>query len=147
MVVTGLEGRGYKPYLPLYLPHARRNNVLTKSEFPLFPGYVFCRFDVKKRLPVLTTSGVVSVIGCGRKPVPIPDDEIEAVRAVLRSGLPAEICPYLVEGQRVRVTNGSLEGVEGILVKKKTQFRMVVSVTMLQRSLSVEIDSDRLAAL
>jgi transcription antitermination factor NusG len=147
MVVAGLEGRGYEPYLPLYLPNARRPNVLTKSELPLFPGYVFCRFDVKKRLPILMTSGVVSVVGCGREPVAIPNYEIEAVKAVLRSGLPAEVCPYLVEGQRVRVTNGSLEGVEGILLKKKSQFRMVVSLTMLQRSISVEIDSDRLAAI
>ena len=74
------------------------------------------------------------------------DVEIEAVRAVLRSGLLAEACPYLREGQRVRIKNGSLHGVEGILVKKKGQYRVVVSVTMLQRSISIEIDGDRLVA-
>lgn len=147
VVAAGLEGKGYKPYVPLYVLHRHRADVLVKSEHPLFPGYIFCRFDAKKRLPVLMTSGVVSVVGCGREPVAIPDQEIEAVRAVLRSGLPAEVCPYLPEGQRIRVMNGSLEGVEGILVKRKNQSRVVVSVTMLQRSLSVEIDDDRLIAI
>jgi transcriptional antiterminator NusG len=142
-----LRGKGYEPYLPLYRLHRRRAGALIESEHPLFPGYVFCRFDAKRRLPILMTTGVISVVGIGKEPVAIPDDEIEAVRAVLRSGLPAEPCGYLREGQRVRVMNGSLDGVEGILVKKKNQFRMVVSVTMLQRSISVEIDGDRLAAI
>jgi transcriptional antiterminator NusG len=142
-----LRGKGYEPYVPLYSHVRRRAGALIESELPLFPGYVFCRFDAKKRLPILMTTGVISVLSFGKEPVAIPDEEIEAVRAVLRSGLPAEPCPYLREGQRVRVTYGSLDGVEGILVKKKSQFRMIVSVTMLQRSISVEIDADRLAAI
>lgn len=142
-----LNGKGYDPYLPLYHLRRRRADAVVESEHPLFPGYVFCRFDSNKRLPILMTTGVISVVGIGREPVAIPDEEIEAVKAVLRSGLPAEPCDYLREGQRVRVTEGSLEGVEGILVKRKNQSRMVVSVTMLQRSISVEIDGDRLAAL
>jgi transcriptional antiterminator NusG len=143
-----LTGKGYDPYLPVYsLRRRRSDDVLTHSEHPLFPGYVFCRFDAKRRLPILMTTGVISVVGFGKEPAAIPDDEIEAVKAVLRSGLPTEPCAYLREGQRVRVMTGSLDGVEGILVKKKNQFRMVVSVTMLQRSLSVEIDADRLAVI
>ena len=143
-----LEGKGYAPYLPVYsLRRRRSDNSMVKSERPLFPGYMFCRFDAKKRLPILMTTGVISVVSFGREPAPIPDEEIEAVKAVLRSGLPAEPCAYLQEGQRVRVTYGSLEGVEGILVKKKNQCRMVISVTMLQRSISVEIEGERLAAL
>lgn len=142
-----LRGKGYEPYLPLYSRRRRRaDDVMVETELPLFPGYVFCRFESQKRLPILMTTGVVSVLGFGKEPAPIPDDEIEAIKAVLRSGLPSEPCGYLREGQRVRVTHGSLEGVEGILLKKKNQFRMVVSVTMLQRSISVEIDGDRLAA-
>ena len=143
-----LKGKGYDPYLPLYSVRKRRaDSAMVKSERPLFPGYVFCRFDAKKRLPILTTTGVVSVVGFGREPAAIPDDEIEIVKAVLRSGVPAEPCAYLREGQRVRVISGSLEGVEGLLVKKKNQCRMVISVTMLQRSISVEIEGGRLAAL
>jgi len=87
-------------------------------------------------------------LGFGKEPVPIRDEEIEAVKAVLRSGLPAEPCAYIREGQRVRVKDGSsLDGVDGILVKKKNQYRMIVSVSMLQRSISIEIDGDRLIAL
>ena len=147
VTATVLAGKGYEPYLPTYSVGRRRGASVAQSELPLFRGYVFCRFDTTKRLPILMTTGVISILSFGKEPVPIPDEEIEAVRAVLRSGLAAEPCPYLREGQRVRVTNGSLEGVEGILVKKKNQFRMVVSVTILQRSISVEIDGDRLQAI
>lgn len=147
VAATVLSGKGYEPYLPLYRLRHRRAETVVESEHPLFPGYVFCRFDVKKRLPILMTTGVISVLGFGKEPAAIPDEEIEAVKAVLRSGVSAEPCAYLREGQRVRVNTGSLDGVEGILVKKKNQFRMVVSVTMLQRSISVEIDADRLVVL
>jgi transcriptional antiterminator NusG len=137
-----LKGKGYEPYLPLYRVHRSRAN-----EHPLFPGYVFCRFDAKKRLPILMTTGVISVLGFGTEPAKIPEHEIEAIKTVLLSGLLAEPCAYLREGQPVRVTHGSLDGLEGILVKKKNQFRMVISVMMLHRSISVEIDRDWLAAI
>jgi transcription antitermination factor NusG len=142
-----LRGKGYDPYLPLYRPQRIRHYGHRQRETSLFPGYVFCRFDVKKRLPILMTTGVISVLGFGKEPAPIPDDEIEAVKAILFSGLPAEPCAYLQEGQRVRVRNGSLDGLEGILVKKKNHYRVVVSVTLLQRSISIELDGDRLVAL
>lgn len=147
LAASVLQGKGYEPYLPVYRHRRRKADVMVESEHSLFPGYVFCRFDFTKRLPILTTTGVISVLGFGKEPAPIPDHEMEAVEAVLRSGLPAEPCAYLREGQRVRVTGGSLDGVEGIVVKKKNQFRMVVSVTMLQRSISVEIDGDQLATV
>jgi transcription antitermination factor NusG len=113
-----------------------------ETDKPLFPGYVFCRFNPKVRLPILTTPGVVAVVGFGNEPAPIEDEEIEAIQAVLRSGLNAEPCSYLREGQRVRVNQGSLSGLEGILTRKKSEWRMVVSVAMLQRSISVEIDRE-----
>jgi transcription antitermination factor NusG len=147
ITAMGLKGKGYEPYLPTYHVHRRRAERIIKSDHPLFPGYVFCCFDVKKRLPILITTGVVSIVGFGGEPAPIPDHEIEAVRAALRSGLPSEPCPYLREGQRIRVMGGSLEGVEGILLKKKNQLRMVISVSMLQRSISVEIDHDQIVAI
>ena len=142
-----LKGKGYDPYLPVYRAHWRRFERAIESERALFPGYVFCRFDAKKRLPILMTTGVVSIVGFGGAPAAIPDDEIEAIRAALRSGLRSEPCPYLHEGQRVRVTHGSLEGMEGILLKKKNKTRMVISVSMLQRSISVEIDHAQLVAI
>jgi transcription antitermination factor NusG len=146
LAASVLQGKGYEPYLPAYR-RRRKAEVMVETEHLLFPGYVFCRFDFTKRLPILMTTGVISVLGFGKEPAPIPDEEMEAVEAVLRSGYPAEPCAYLREGQRVRVTGGSLDGVEGIVVKKKNRFRMVVSVTMLQRSISVEIDGDQLAII
>jgi transcription antitermination factor NusG len=121
---------------------------VAEVEAPLFPGYVFCRFDLSQRLPILVIPGIVSVVGIGREPAAIPDEEIAAVETVLQSGLNAEPWPYLPEGQRVRIDKGSLGGIEGIVVKsKKGAWRMVVSVTLLQRSLSVEIDREWISAI
>jgi transcription antitermination factor NusG len=135
-----LNSKGYEQYLPLYRTRRRWSDRVVTMELPLFPGYVFCRFDHNQRLPIVTTPGVVSVIGFGNDPAPIPDPEIEAIERVLQSGLAAEPYPFLHEGQRVRINYGSLKDVEGILVKKKSDWRLVVSVSMLQRSVSVEID-------
>ena len=103
---------------------------------------MFCRFEASRRLPILITPGVLSIVGFGNGPTPISDSEIEAIQRILSSGLAAEPAPFLREGQRIRVVKGALEGLEGILIKKKTDWRMVVSVTMLQRAVSVEIDHD-----
>jgi transcription antitermination factor NusG len=113
-------------------------------ESPLFSGYVFCRFDVSKRLPILTTPGVVSVVGIGKQPLPIPDDELAAIKTILESAQYAEPWPYLREGQKVRLERGPLSGVEGIILKKKKsdKWRLVVSVTLLQRSVAAEVERD-----
>jgi transcription antitermination factor NusG len=137
-----LQGKGYEQYLPLYRSRRRWSDRVIESSVPQFPGYVFCRFDAARRLPILTTPGVISIVGFGTGPTPIAESEIEALQLVLRSGLAAEPCPFLHEGQRIRVNRGSLEGLEGLLLKKKSEWRMVVSITMLQRSVSVEIDRD-----
>jgi transcription antitermination factor NusG len=139
---VSLEGKGYTTYFPTYSARRRWSDRAVESERPLFPGYVFCRFDPQKRLPILTTPGVVAVVGFGSVPAPIPDPEIEAVERVLRSGIAAEPCPFLRQGQRVRINYGSLQGLEGILVKKKSNWRLIVSVVNVARSISVEIDAD-----
>jgi transcription antitermination factor NusG len=139
---VGLAGKNYNPYLPMYRSRRRWSDRVVESELPFFPGYVFCRFDAQRRLPVLTTPGVIDVLGFGSHPVPVPDCEVEAIQTILRSGLPAEPCLFLREGQRIRMTAGPLEGLEGILLQKMSDWRMVVSVEMLQRSLSVEVDYD-----
>ena len=144
---TILTNKGYESFLPSYSYHRKRWDRTVESERPLFPGYLFCRFDVKQRLPILITPGVVSVLGFGNEPLPIPETEIEAIRTALRSGRPVEPFPYLQEGERIQVTRGALEGLQGILVQNKSDWRLVISVTMLQRSVSVEIDRDAVAAL
>jgi transcription antitermination factor NusG len=139
---VAMENKGLTPYLPTYRDRRRWSDRVVVSDMPLFRGYVFCRFDPLNRLPVLTTVGVISIVGCGTEPAPIDEAEIEAIQRILCSGLATEPCPFLKEGQTVRVTHGSLAGVEGILTKKKSDFRLVISVTMLQRSISVEIDRE-----
>jgi transcription antitermination factor NusG len=108
----------------------------------LFPGYVFCRVHMHNRLPVLTTPGVVSIIGAGKEPLPVSEEEIEAVRTIVKSKLFASPWPFLRVGEEVEITRGPLTGVRGIFVKIKTNFRLVVSVTLLRRSVAVEIDGD-----
>jgi transcription antitermination factor NusG len=142
VAASALAGKGYEQYLPLYRWRRRWSDRVINSNVPQFPGYVFCRFDATRRLPILTTPGVISIVGFGKGPTPISESEIEAIQLILRSGLSTERCPFLHEGQRVRVNQGSLEGLEGLLLKNKSEWRMMVSITMLQRSVSVEIDRD-----
>ncbi len=142
-----LEARGLQPYLPLYRTRRQWSDRTVETSLPLFSGYLFCRFDSRVPSSVTCTPGVVSVLGFGGKPAPIPDDEINAIENVLRSGLAAEPCAFLRQGQRIRLQRGPLTGLEGILVQKKSNWRLVVSVEMLQRSLSVEVDPQSVSAL
>ncbi len=136
-----LEGKGYEPFLPVYQRSRQWSDRQKKLDAPLFPGYLFCRLDPEQRMPVLTTPGVLSIVGSGKTPEPIPDSEIASIQAVLRSGKAAEPWPYLKAGERIRVAQGAMTGLEGLLVKKKNQCRLVVSVELLQRSVAVEIDA------
>jgi len=142
LAATALHSRGYEQYLPTYSVRRCWSDRVVMTEQPLFPGYVFCRFDYTQRLPIVTTPGVVSIIGFGSESAPIDDSEIDAIRRVLRSGAAVRPCAFLHEGQRVRVNRGSLEGIEGILLKEKSERRLIISVGLLQRSISVEIDRD-----
>jgi transcriptional antiterminator NusG len=137
---TLLSGKGYQTLLPTYKTEKRWRGRPREVTAPLFPGYVFCRFDALKRLPVLVTPGVVSVVGRGRIPVPVDDSEIEAIQRVVSSGLRAEPWPYLEIGQQVRIEDGALGGIEGILTNFKGSHRIVVSVSLLRRSVALEID-------
>jgi transcription antitermination factor NusG len=114
---------------------------------PLFPSYVFCRFENEKRLSVLNTPGVLSIVGFGNSPAPVPDEEIAAVRTAIASGMTIEPWPYLRAGERVEVTHGPLKSLKGVLVQSKNDWRVVVSVDLLMRSLAVEVDRDCLARL
>jgi transcription termination/antitermination protein NusG len=133
-----LGGKGYQTLLPTYSCRQRRDGRETIA--PLFPGYVFCRFDGQKRLPILITPGVIALVGRGRIPVPVETSEIEAIQTLVSSGLPVAPWPYLEVGQRVRIEDHALKGLEGILIGVKGGHRIVVSVSLLQRSVSLEID-------
>lgn len=140
---TTLRGKGYEEFLPLYRARRRWSDRTKEIELPLFPGYLFCRFDVRDRLlPIFTTPGVMSIVGAGKTPIPIEEDEIEAVRAVLRLGLAAQPWPYLAVGSRVYIDRGPLAGVEGIVTSTDRVYRLVLSVSLLERSIAVEIDRE-----
>jgi transcription antitermination factor NusG len=137
-----LESKGLESFLPLYRARRRWSDRIKELDLPLFAGYVFCRFMGGERARVLTTPGVTSVVGFGNQPAPVAEEEIEAVRAMIASGLPVGPWPYLRVGERVRIEAGPLCGLEGILTQVKDVWRVVVSVELLQRSVAAEVDRD-----
>jgi transcription antitermination factor NusG len=135
-----LSGKGYQTILPTYKVRKRRMAKPRELSAPLFPGYVFCQFDAAKRLPILITPGVIAVVGRGRIPLPVDDSEIAAIQKVVSSGFHAEPWPYLELGQKIRIESDILRGLEGILISFKGNHRIVVSVSLLRRSVALEID-------
>ena len=140
---TTLRGKGYEEFLPLYRSRRRWSDRIKEIQLPLFPGYLFYRFDVGDRLmPILTTPGVIGIVGAGKTPAPVDLDEIEAIRVILRSGLAAQPWPSLRVGSEVYIERGPLAGLEGIITNTDKVYRLIVSVSLLQRSVAVEIDRD-----
>jgi transcription antitermination factor NusG len=135
-----LSGKGYQTLLPTFKARKRWNGRLREVDAPLFPGYVFCQFNAQNRLPILVTPGVLAVVGRGRIPLPVDDVEIAAIQTVVSSGFRAEPWPYLEVGQKIRIESEALSGLEGILINFKGNHRIVVSVTLLRRSVALEID-------
>jgi transcription antitermination factor NusG len=133
-----LGSKGYQTLLPTCTRHQPRNGQ--EIRVPLFPGYVFCRFDGQKRLPILITPGVIALVGRGRIPVPVEPFEINAIQTMVSSGFPLAPWPYLEVGQKVRIEDHALRGLEGILIGFKGSHRIVVSVSLLRRSVALEID-------
>ena len=140
VVARHLHVRGMESFLPIYKRKHKWSDRFKEVEEPLFPGYVFCLFDPANRLPVLTVPGVVHVVGSGKKPLPVDETEIAALQAAVRSGLPTRPTAFLEIGQRVKIACGPLGGLEGILLGYKGHERIVLSITLLQRSVVVEID-------
>jgi transcription antitermination factor NusG len=133
-------GKGYETYEPLYRSRRRWSDRVKQVDLPLFPGYIFCRLDLRNRLPILMVPGVVGIVGLGKTPVPVDDEEIETLRAIVDSRLPAEPWPFLGLGSKVYIERGPLAGLEGIITDTNKVYRLVVSVSLLQRSVGVEID-------
>lgn len=137
-----LEAKADEAYLPLYsVKHKWADRWKTVS-LPLFPGYVFCRFEIGQRSAVLATSGVIDVVRVGPQPAAIDACEIEAIQRVLRSRLPAEPYGDLVRGDQVMMSDGPLKGLTGTLMEVRASLRLVISVELLHRSVLVEIDRD-----
>jgi transcription antitermination factor NusG len=111
-----------------------------ESEVPLFPGYFFCRMNPHNRLPVLTTPGVIQIVGVGKTPIPVEEEEIAAIQRAGRSGIPIMPWPYMQVGHVAGIKEGPLKGMNGIVVKIKSGTKLILSVSLLQRSVAVEID-------
>jgi transcriptional antiterminator RfaH len=141
-----LENSGYECYLPISKLTRRWSDRLKEIELPLFPGYLFCRMNPNDRLPVLMTPGVIQIVGRGKIPVPVGEQEIDAIQRVVKSGLSTMPWPYLQVGHAVRIEEGPLQGVTGIVIKIKSGLKLVLSVNLLQRSIAVEIDRNWIGA-
>ena len=139
-VAEQLGVREVEHFLPLYEAVRRWKDRRVRLQVPLFPGYVFVRMALRDRLRVQQVPGLARLVGFHGTPAALPDQEIEALRANLTSGVRAEPHPYITEGRRVRVKSGPLAGLHGILVKRKNKARFVVSVELIQRAMAVEID-------
>ncbi len=146
-VAQQLRGKGYEGFLPAYRVRRRWSDRWKELDVPLFPGYVFCRLSPQHQTPVLQTAGVILVVGFGGKPAPVRDEEIAALQRIVASGLEAGPWPYLQVGRKVRIEDGPLAGVEGILLEIRPRNKLVVSVTLLQRSVAVEVDGCRVLPL
>jgi transcription termination/antitermination protein NusG len=136
-----LRAKGIEEYVPAYRTRRAWSDRVREIELPLFPGYVFCHISLEARTAVLATTGVVGLAGHQNQPVPIDDCELAAVRRMVESQSGVEPWPFLRAGQRVRVRRGPLAGVEGILLRTKGPCRLVVSITLLGRSVASEIDA------
>ena len=141
-VHSQLSAKEHEVFLPLYTARHKWADRIATVQMPLFPGYVFCRFDPGARSSVMASSGVIDVVRQGREPAPIDGAEIEAIQSVVRTPLFTEPYAGLVAGDQVVMSAGPLTGLTGTLVEIKNGVRFVLSVQLLNRSVLVEIDRD-----
>jgi transcription antitermination factor NusG len=141
VTAAALQRKGLGSFLPTYQARHTWSDRNKELNLPLFPGYIFCRFGRLQRTLVLQTPGARSVVSFGGVPAPVPDREIEYLKKALEAGVLASPCDFIEVGRAVRIRDGALEGVEGILVGTKKDCRLILSVTLLQRSVSLVLDA------
>lgn len=135
------QRRAIETFLPVYETLRQWKNGRHRVSLPLFPGYAFVRIALKDRLSVLKVPGVVRLVGIDGTPTALDDQEVEGLRHAMALGLRAEPHPFLTVGRRVRITAGPLAGCAGILVRRKGNLGVVLSVHLIQRSVLVETDA------
>jgi transcription antitermination factor NusG len=139
-VAQSMESKNIHTFLPLYAARHRWSDRTKEVHVPLFDGYVFCQLDPCDRLPVLVTPGVLHFVGIGKTPVAVEQSEIAAIQKLVQFGSVVRPWPFLKNGDRVRVDDGPLRNTEGILLSGGDGDLVVVSVTLLQRSVAVKVD-------
>jgi transcription antitermination factor NusG len=147
VVAEALQQRTVEHFLPLYETVRKWKNGRFKVQLPLFPGYLFVHIALRDRLRVLQVPGVVRLIGFNGVPAPLPQVELEIIRSALSTGVEAAPHPYLRVGQRVRITSGPMEGLQGILLRRRGRPRVVVSVDLIMRSVALDIDAAQVEPL
>lgn len=140
-VTEQLEARGMEHFLPLYASVRRWKDRRVTLQLPLFPGYVFVRMALQDRTKVQQIPGVARLVAFNGRPVALADEEIERLWSGLSEGICAKPHPYLTVGRRVRLKNGPLAGMQGILLRRKGNFRVVISIDLIQRSVAVDADA------
>lgn len=147
VVKKQLDSKGIGNFLPLYSTVCQWKDRKQEVFRPLFPGYLFVSVIPAERVDVQRSFGVVNLVGNGQGPVEVAEQQINAIRTFVETGLKCDPHPYLRIGKRVRVIDGPLAGIEGILVRKKNRSLFVISVEMIQRSVSVELECWKIAAV
>jgi transcription antitermination factor NusG len=142
-----LTDLGYEYFSPCTWVVREWSDRQKRTQVPLFPGYIFCRFNPEKRLALLQIPGILGIVGSSKRVLEIDPSEINAIRVALASRLPIEPVSELAPGLRVTVMQGPLRGLEGVLVREKAQSRLLLSVTMLNRAVSVEVEANQLSLL
>jgi transcription antitermination factor NusG len=135
-----LRDKGYEEYLPLCRSARRWSDRMKTVEMPLFSGYVFCKFDIQDRLPILVVPGVLWVVGIGKVPATIPESQISYLQQAIASGMQCGPWPFVQAGQSITVERGPLAGLKGTVIEVKSSLRLILSLPLLQRSVAVEID-------
>jgi transcription antitermination factor NusG len=137
-----LDAKQFSVFLPLYSHKHKWADRWKTVSLPLFPGYVFCHFELESRGSAIATSGVIDIVRVGNDPAPIPDSEIDSIQRVVNSPLLVEPGSNLVPGQQVMMCGGPLEGLSGALIENRKGLRLVIAVNLLHRSVLVEIDRE-----
>ncbi len=145
-VVNMLDARGVEHYLPLYDSVHIWKDRRARVQLPLFPGYVFVHIPLADRMRVLTAPGVIRLVG-NPAPAPLPVFELEAIRNYISQRLPAEPYPYITRGKRVRIKAGPLQGLEGIVVRRKSACRVIINLDLIMRSMAVEVEMSDLEVI
>jgi transcription antitermination factor NusG len=146
-VSAAFRAKDLQEFLPQYSARRRWSDRAKTVDLPLFPGYVFCRFGRADSYAVRQTPGVIEVVGFGGKPMPIEDHEIASLQTAVASGHSLQPWPFVRVGDRVRIDDGPLAGVSGVMIREKGAVRVVLSIELLQRSVVVEVPRDAVALL
>lgn len=146
-VSLALMMKGYDVFAPTFLTKKVRRGRAGQVRVPMFPTYVFCRYDRTIAQRMVESPGVIRLVGFGNQPTSVDDGEIASLQVLYHSGAPASPWQFFKDGQRVRITSGVLKGVEGHFVRDKDARRVIINITLLQRSVMVELDGELIDAL